>query len=99
VTQPERDAAIRQLRDRLQDAKENRSAVLAELMRYADLLRELLPILDSVPSDYIAQMTEHDVPRGLPSTERLTELLGELRASNEKANECRQLLRDAGYEA
>ena len=96
MTQAERDAAIRTLRDRLALAKENRVAALTELRTVADACREVGELCAAILKDASLHRLEHALPAAWPTLERLRYLFSELRAADEVIEECQRLLRDVG---
>lgn len=97
MTQTERDAAIRTLRDRLALAKENRVAVLTELRTSADACRDVGQLCATILKDASLHRVDHVLPAAWPTTERLRYLFSELRAADEAIEECQRLLREAGF--
>lgn len=98
MTQAERDAALRRLRDRLSLANETVVAVLSELRDHRDACAAVVEICDGVRQDAALRAAAHEIP-GLPSRARLEQLLQELRAGEAEIRECRELLRQAGFVA
>lgn len=97
MTQAERDAEIRRMRDRLREVEENRAAVLGALRRHQIALKTTAELLDYLARDASMQKIVQEIPDGLPSSNEIRELLADLRASIQIAIECRNWLTAAGY--
>jgi hypothetical protein len=97
MTQAERDAAIRRLRDRFNQANETVAAVLSEVREHQRACASVAELCDGIRRDASMRVAVHEVP-DLPSREQLVQLLQMLRTSEAEIVECRTLLRQAGYQ-
>lgn len=96
MTEVERDHAVGKLRRALSAAKQEHAAVLMVLREHRDRFEEMRDLCDGCLRDYAVRTTVHEVPKELPTADRLARLLDELRTTAATVAECEGLLREYG---
>jgi predicted ATP-dependent Lon-type protease len=97
MTQQEMDESIRFLVDDLNLARRTRVCAVTQLKKHGKLFGDTSKFIEFMMADYGMEQGNELIKQQLPSTDEMNRILVEFYSSKKTIDECKKLLREAGY--